>query len=209
VASSAEYALAVDAGRTFMDDTERRQHAWNYALHAEGTRVVFERRANSLRYRTHLRDFLGIAVPICVAYLLGSEVFEPLKPFRHLGVGVLGVAALLQALMVAWSLIAHWDEELAYDIRAARESYLLKEAWKKLGHGNTSNLAIEYDLISHQQSIADSHDVEKNITETEKQLGMRAGLIEFQRACVCGVLPTNPRRPWLLIRKPCAVCGGN
>ncbi len=191
-----------------MNDTERQQYAWDNAFHAEGTRVVFERRAEGLRRKTRLRDYAGIAVPICLAYLLGSEVFEPLKPFRTLGVGLLGVAAVFQTLMVSWSLIARWDEELAYDIRAARESYLLKEAWKKLGQGDVSNLAIEYELLSHQQSITDSHDIEKNISASEKQRGMRAGLIEFQRRCICGELPTSRHRPWR-IKKPCTVCGGN
>jgi mobilome CxxCx(11)CxxC protein len=192
-----------------MNDTERRQNAWNNALHAEGTRAVFERRAEKLRRRTRCRDFIGIAVPICLAYLLGAEVFEPLKPYREYAVGALGVAAVLQTLMVVWSLIARWDEELAYDIRAARENYWFKEAWKKLGQDDVTNLCIEYDLLSQQQAITDSHDVEKNITAAEKRLGMRAGLMEFQRQCVCGERPRDLSPPWFWIRKPCAVCGGN
>lgn len=191
-----------------MDDSERRQNGWNNALHAEGTSVVFERRAHKLRRWTRLRDFVGIAVPICLAYLLGAEVFEPLKPFRNIAVGAVGLGAVLQTLMVGWSLIARWDEELAYNIRAARESYLLKEAWKKLGQGDAANIAIEYDMLSHNQSIVDSHDAEKNISASEKQLGMRAGLIEFQRACICGERPRSRGVPWWRT-KPCAICGGN
>ena len=191
-----------------MDDTERRAQAWDRAIHAEGTRVVFQQRAESLRRKTLFRDFAGIAVPICLAYLLGAEVFPLLKPYRSLGVGALGLAAVVQTLMVVWSLLARWDEELAYAIRAARESYFLKEGWKKLGHGDVKNLTIEYDILSRNQEIADLHDVEKTLTDQEKQRGMRSALIEFQRPCICHEIPKTPRPPWRKT-KPCGTCGGN
>lgn len=191
-----------------MNDDERRSQAWTNALHGEGTRVVFQRRAESLRRKTMLRDFAGLAVPICLAYLLGAEVFPVLKPYRDLGIAALGLAAVLQTLMVAWSLLARWDEELAYNIRAARESYLLKEGWKRIGQGDVANSTIEYDVLSRHQSIADSHDVEKSVTDSEKQRGMRAALIEFQRKCVCGETPKTAQPPWFK-KKPCITCGGN
>lgn len=191
-----------------MDDNERRQIAWNNALHAEGTRAVFERRATQLRRKTLLRDFVGLAVPILLAYVLGSEILDPLKHYRALAVALLGFTAVLQALLVAWSLLARWDEELAYDVNAARESYMLKEAWLKLGRGDTQDLVVEYALVSHQQSITDARDAGKGITEGEKQFGMRTGLIENQRKCVCGNMPSQRNVPWFTKSK-CAVCGGN
>jgi mobilome CxxCx(11)CxxC protein len=191
-----------------MDDQARRQQSWDRSLHAEGTRVVFDRRATGLRQKIKLRDFTGLAVPILLAYLLGSEVFEPLKHYRATAVGLLGVTAVMQTLLVAWSLLARWDEELAYNVTAARESYMLKQAWKKLAQGDTQNLAVEYDLLSHQQSLADSRDIEKGITEREMKIGMRAGLIDAQRKCVCGNMPTGRGLPWMAKQK-CAVCGGN
>jgi mobilome CxxCx(11)CxxC protein len=152
--------------------------------------------------------FVGIAVPVLLAYVLGSDVIEPLKRYRSLAVGLLGLTAVIQALLVIWSLLARWDEELAYDTNAARESYLLKEAWLKLGRGDSEILAVEYNLLRHQQSLADARDAGKGITESEKQFGMRNGLIENQRKCVCGVIPTQRRVPWRPKTK-CAVCGGN
>jgi mobilome CxxCx(11)CxxC protein len=191
-----------------VDDNQRKQNAWNNVVHAEGTRAVFERRAMWLRSKTLARDFTGLAVPILLAYLLGSEVFEPLKHYRSLAVGLLGVLAIMQTLLVAWSLLARWDDNLAYDVNAARESYLLREAWKKIGQGDAQNLALEYALLSQQQSIVDSRDVEKGITEKEKQFGMRAGLIDSQRKCVCEQMPKSREMPWFTKQK-CAVCGGN
>lgn len=191
-----------------MDDNERRLDAWNNAINAEGTRTVFERRAKWLRRKIVVRDFVGIAVPIMLAYVLGSEFFEPLKPYRHYAVGLLAIAALAQVLLVVWSLLSRWDEELAYDIRAARESTFLKDSWKRIGRGDTKNLSAEYELLKNQQVVTDSHDAEKMISDSEKLLGMRAGLIEFQRKCICGVVPTSRAKPWRP-QKKCGICGGN
>jgi mobilome CxxCx(11)CxxC protein len=191
-----------------MVDTERRKAAWERALHAEGTRVVFERRARRLKLLTKTRDFIGLAVPILLAYVLGSELFETLKPYKAEGVASLAVAASAQLLLAAWSLIFHWDEELAYNVRSSRDSYLLKEEWKKIGEGQAANPEIEFGLLEERQKIADSHDIEKGITNKEKQVGMRAGLILFQNECVCGKRPRTFEVPWR-ITIPCPVCGGN
>ncbi|WOH63606.1 mobilome CxxCx(11)CxxC protein [Bradyrhizobium sp. BWA-3-5] len=191
-----------------MDDLKRRSNAWDNALHAEGTRAVFERRATRLRWKTRIRDFAGLAVPILLAYLLGSDVFEPLKPYRSFAVGLLGVAAVLQVLLTAWSLLARWDEELADNVTATRENYLLMLAWTKLGEGGAQDLALEYELLLQREQVAAVRDAAKGITAAEKQFGMRAGLILMKRKCVCGHTPTHPNPPWFPNSK-CSVCGGN
>lgn len=192
-----------------MSDNERRADAWNNALHAEGTRVVFQRRADALREYTFLRDFVGFGVPVCVAYLATAEVFEPLKPYKGLGLGLLGLLAVIQTLLVLWSLLSKWDEELANCIRSVRESYMLKENWRKIGKGDVEDLALEYKIVERYQTIADSLDIMKSITPKEKRIGMRAGLIEFQRACcVCNQLPKTASPP-IWRKQPCDNCGGN
>ncbi|MBR1130764.1 mobilome CxxCx(11)CxxC protein [Bradyrhizobium iriomotense] len=191
-----------------MDDTERRRLAWDKALHAEGTRAVFERRAAALRWKTRIRDFWGFAVPVLLAYLLGSEVFEPLKPFRPYAIGLLGVAAALQTLLVLWSLLARWDEELADDVTATRDNHQLKVAWTKLGQNDAQDLTLEYALLSQREEVVAVRDAAAGITSREKQFGMRAGLIEFQRACVCTHRPQTTTTPWFPKSK-CGVCGGN
>ena len=191
-----------------MDATERRSKAWDNALHAEGTRAVFDMRAQKLRRNIRLRDFTGFALPILVAYILSSESFAPLKPYRELATGVLGLAALLQFLVLLWSVLARWDEELAYALRATRDSYELREAWRKIGQDDVDDAELEYELLSRQQSVVDSHDIERSITSREKQLGMRSGLIEFQRPCVCGQRPVARKVPWWR-KTRCAICGGN
>lgn len=191
-----------------MTEEELRAAAWAYAHNAEGTRVIFERRAQSLKLLTKIRDFVGLAVPISLAYLYGSDVFEFLKPYRAIGIASVTVTASAQLLFFAWSLISHWDEELAYAVRSGRDSYLLKEEWKSLGNGESANPKVEFDLLKERQQIVDSHDIEKGISYKEKQIGMRAGLIEFHAQCVCGQRPNGRAPPWRK-RIVCQVCGGN
>jgi mobilome CxxCx(11)CxxC protein len=120
---------------------------------------------------------------------------------------VLGIVAVLQVLVLLWSVLGRWDDELAYALRATRDSYELREAWRRIGRGDVANEELEYQFLSRQQSVVDSHDIEKGITNSEKQLGMRAGLIEFQQ-CVCGQRPTRHSVPWRKTTR-CAICGGN
>jgi mobilome CxxCx(11)CxxC protein len=105
-------------------------------------------------------------------------------------------------------MIARWDDDLAYCSRAMRDSYDLKEAWKKIAQKDVPDLKQEYRIRQIQQDNIDSHDVQRDISPKEKQLGLRAGLLEFQRKCVCGEEPKSRNVPVWPKRK-CIHCGGN
>lgn len=186
-----------------------RQNAWDNALHAHGTLEVFSSRSRRLKRITRTRDFLGLAVPICIVFVATTEWIREIRDFQSFALAVLSVVTLIQFLMAAWSLIARWDEELAYCTRATRDSYELKQAWQRIGRNDVDDIQTEYKVRSAQQSIIDSHDIEKDVTNAEKIRGMRLGLIEFQRECAsCKRVPRSRRPPWRPAEK-CAVCGGN
>ena len=191
-----------------MTDDERRSLSWQQAIHAEATRTVFEKRAARLRKFVRVRDFLGLAVPIIVAFLFTGDTFHVLKENRELIVAGLGIAALSQALVVPWSLISRWDESLTTVGRSARDAYDMGQKWRRLGENDSHALAVEFDLLRRQQEVIDSHDVELNITKKEERSGMRAALIAFDKACVCGQKPSSDRPPFRKTH-PCNVCGGN
>lgn len=190
------------------ESDQLRSKAWDNALHAEGTREVFARRFRALRRKTRIRDWLAFAVPILIGFVATTEWldFDPL--LRKVALATLGVAAVLQLLLALWSMIARWDDDLAYCSRAVRDSYDLREAWRRIGQEDVADLALEYQIYLHQQNKIDSHDVQRDITHAEKQIGMRAGLLEFQRACVCGQLPGSRNAPWWP-KDRCVICGGN
>ena len=85
---------------------------------------------------------------------------------------------------------------------------MIKDEWVKLGNGDTNSMAAEFSILDKRQTILDSHDNEKGITSGEKQMGMRAALIEFQRKCVCGMNPESINPPFVRKHK-CGICGGN
>lgn len=191
-----------------MNSDEKRSEAWNKSLYAEATRAVFQARSRRLSWKTRARDFVGLAVPIFVAYILGADSIDALKDYRHLIIQLLALLAALQIVFTLWSLIARWDDELAYSKRAARDSHDLVQAWEEIAKGSEAKLEAEFDLLARQQAITDSHDSERQITLKERQYGMRAGLILRQKNCICGYLPTSFNVPGNVTKK-CAVCGGN
>ncbi len=191
-----------------LSDDEIRQTAWNKAVEAEGTYNIFAKRAKRIGRLTALRDFIGILVPIAVAFFATTNWVQTLSGFRDFALAALGVVAFIQTLVVVWSLITRWDDEGAYSKRAMRDNYEMKSAWEQMGKADVADLSAEYKVRTLQQSIIDSHDIGRNITDSERQMGMRAGLFQFQRSCsVCKKIPTSRSLPRVALRR-CGACGG-
>ena len=188
---------------TLVDEGEIRTQAWNNAIHAHGTYVVFSRRERKLRRRTRLRDFFGVVVPILVGFAATTAWIGTYKEWWLSAIGAVG---LLQPLTVVWSLLAGWDEDRAYSNRAARDSYELQTSWERIGKGEPDDLPFAYRMASEQQRIIDSHDIERGITHDEKRLGMRAALFNYGADCVHGHKPDTPTEPKFAWKR-CAVCG--
>ncbi|WP_083854316.1 mobilome CxxCx(11)CxxC protein [Sinorhizobium sp. CCBAU 05631] len=190
-------------------EAEMRTQAWNSALNCHGTYIVFSRRLRRLKLLTKLRDFWAFAIPIILGGIAGSDAFGlPATYLTVLKIG-LAVAAVIQLLFALWAVFSRWDDDLAYSSRAVRDSYEMEQAWRAIGEGRVNDIALEFRMRTDQQKIIDSHDIEKDITSEEKNLGMRNGLIEYRRSCaVCNEIPTSRRLPWWP-KKKCAVCGGN
>jgi mobilome CxxCx(11)CxxC protein len=149
----------------------------------------------------------GRSVIDLIGFTATAEWLEAAATTRNLILGALGAAAVAQLLFALWSMIAHWDDDLAYCSRDG-ESYDLKEAWKRIGEDDVADLKQEYGIRQIQQANIASHDVQKDISSKEKQIGMRAGLLEFQRKCVCGLEPKSRNVPWWP-RHARIHCGGN
>lgn len=192
-----------------MTEDEMRQAAWNNAINCHGTHTVFSRRLRRFRLLTKLRDFWAFAIPIILGGIAGSDFLHlPETYMSGLKIG-LAIAALVQVLFALWAVFSRWDEDLAYSSRGVRDSYEMEQAWRAIGENRVPDLSLEFKIRTDQQKIIDSHDIEKDITSEEKNLGMRNGLIEYQRACaICKEMPTSRSVPWCP-KKKCAVCGGN
>lgn len=111
----------------------------------------------------------------------------------------------IQFLISLWSILGKWDEKLAYSYESSQAHNNLCIQFRKLAEFPPSN----YDDFRHQFDVVDAdsnsrsrQDVKHNLKDWEKRRGMKAGLREFQRACVeCKIVPTSMKST------NCNVCG--
>lgn len=199
-------AANVASAKALTGDETVRQRAWDNAVHAEATRFVFDRRAKILGSWITLRDLTCIGIPLTIGYIYGSEQFEAVKPYKNYAVALLAFLALLQLLLTVFSLLKQWDKELSYDLRSVRDQYALRVKWSKIGDGQSLDIARDYEYTIKQQEEYESHDAEKGITDREKLLGHRAGLLFFRRKCACGIIPKTLDPP-IFVRHRCPHCG--
>lgn len=192
-----------------MTEDEMRSMAWNNALHCHGTYTVFSRRLKRLRFLTKLRDFWGFAIPIILGAIAGSDTLSLPENYVHLLKIALAAAALVQILIALWAVFSRWDDGLAYSARAVRDAYEMQRAWEAIGRRQVADIGAEFSSRAKQQDVIDSHDIGQEISAKEKNLGMRSGLIEYQRQCTgCKTSPNSRGLP-LFPKTKCPVCGGN
>lgn len=175
-----------------------RSDAWEHALHAHGTSEVFRRRAERLRWPTRARDFLGIAIPLTIGFVV-VNTNEQVRPIAE---WVLGFLGFLQLLMAVWSLVARWDDDRAYSIVATRSNSTLRAEWESVAKAQANQVEAEYERVQNAEKVIEQEDLTREISDKEKRYGMRAGLFLYRKACaVCKEVPTS--------MKPtnCDVCG--
>jgi mobilome CxxCx(11)CxxC protein len=187
---------------------EIRQEAWKQFIDARGAQTIFSRRASSLKWWMQARDFSAIAIPVVVAFVATTDFISTLGNFKVLALAVLAIAGLLQVLLSSWSLISRWDEERSYSLRALRDAYDMEVKWRAIAKGDVADLNPAYEAAKAQQQVIDSHDIGREISEAERQIGLRAGLKEVPRACVeCKKIPATIDVP-KNIEQRCPICGG-
>ncbi|WP_407121588.1 mobilome CxxCx(11)CxxC protein [Bradyrhizobium sp. STM 3561] len=188
---------------------EIRQEAWTQFINARGTSTVFQRRAAKLKRWMQARDFSAVAIPVITAFVATTDFVDKLGSFKAIALGVLAFAVLMQVLLSAWSLIARWDEERSYSLRALRDANDMEVNWREIAKNLVAgDIEEAFEFARSQQKVIDSHDIGKEISEDERRIGLRAGLKEVPRPCVeCKKIPATIDVPKHVV-KPCPVCGG-
>ena len=191
-----------------LNTDEIRQEAWKQFIDARGAQTIFSRRASSLKWWMQARDFSAIAIPVVVAFVATTDFISALGNFKVLALAVLAIAGLLQVLLSSWSLISRWDEERSYSLRALRDAYDMEVKWRAIAKGDVADASTAYEAAKAQQQVIDSHDIGREISEAERQIGLRAGLKEVPRPCVeCKKIPATIDVP-KNIEHRCPICGG-
>lgn len=191
-----------------MTDDQVKGEAWDKAVYADGTKFIFQKRLERLKKLVRCRDFLSLIVPALIAFTYQTDWIQTYPNLKIFIIAILGLAGLAQTIMSFWSLLSKWDEDQSYYLRAIRDGEEMKGLWSDLAKGIPNNLQQTFEFLKKHQDLIDSHDIQKNITSRENNIGIRYGLINFRRACVCGTIPTSTTLPWRP-KKRCAVCGGN
>ena len=202
---------SIELGITMaLTEDDIRQEAWKQFIDARGAQTIFSRRAASLKRWMQARDFSAIAIPVVVAFVATTDFINSIGQFKNIALAVLAIAGLLQVLLSFWSLIGRWDEERAYSLRAMRDAYDMEVKWREIAKGDVNDLSATYDAAKAQQQVIDLHDIGKEITERERQIGLRSGLKEIPRPCIqCKNIPPTIDPPrWVRSENRCPVCGG-
>lgn len=191
-----------DEEATAPPDQQRslRSKCWDLAIHAFGTAWIFEKRARKLRWKLKILSFLGIAVPVVIGGIVLSFGTNPrILPALLWVAGVLGVAQLTGSV---WSLVARWDDSLAYALESVTANYRLSRRFESLGEQPPADLEVEFRVLDAENQARKDLDFRQDLTPKEKRAGLRAGLRQFQRACVgCNEVPTS------MSPTDCEVCG--
>jgi mobilome CxxCx(11)CxxC protein len=183
-----------------IDDYRRK--CWDAALHAYGTSYIFQKRAASLKRKTDILIWVGLAVPILTGALVGT-----FGGYKLWGAAIVAgsVVGALQIAISLWSVIRRWPEDLSYSSASATANESLASRFAALAEDPPAGLQalrIQFQKLDVEDAARRDRDNEKNVTEKERRMGMRAALRKYQRQCA-----TCHQAPTTMEPSDCGVCG--
>jgi len=165
-----------------------KQKAWESVIHAYGTAAIFRKRAARLKSYRRLRDFFGIALPIIAGFFAANVVGQYQSQLAY----VLGLFALGQLLVIAWSMVAAWDDSYSYASNAVRENEAMWKEWEGVGRSQGPGLKSAFTSAESKDRLIQERDMTQGISDKERRLGMRNALLYAQKKCaICGLVPKN------------------
>lgn len=181
----------------------RRRESNDSAIRHFGTAYIFEKRAKSLRKYIQMLTFLGIAVPASIGAIIGS--FNLSQSLQQIIVAIAALLALLQLTITIWSVVAKWNDNLAFYLESKSSNYRLASEYERLARStdwSAEEFETRYQVLEAEGNIRTGQDNQIDLDEKEKRMGMRAGLRQYQRLCAgCGKIPID------MEPTNCPVCG--
>lgn len=182
---------------------EKRRLCADSALECYGTAYIFERRAAKIRTKIKVLTFLGIAGPASVGAIIGTYNIDT----NQLKILLLisGIIAIPQFVCSIWSVVSGWDRNLSYSLESKAANYRLASQFDRLGKTGSmspNEFDIEFQLIGREEEFRKNQDNQHDISESEKRMGMRYGLRQYQRNCAgCKRIPNSMKST------NCGICG--
>ncbi|MEU7902187.1 mobilome CxxCx(11)CxxC protein [Actinoplanes sp. NPDC049118] len=176
---------------------------WDRAFYATATASTFEYRAELLKRRLRLLNFVALVVPVIV----GSLALGYGAGFRYLSVAVaIGAAIGIGQLVISlWAVVAAWVENYGYAITSLIDNQKIARDLEALVQKPTSDskeLQRRFDLIKVADDARQAQDYAQGLTDEEKRRGHRAALRKRGMKCSgCGEIPMS------MAPSECGVCG--
>lgn len=163
-----------------------RKECWDRTFHSFGTAYIFEKRTKKLRKRLQFLTFLGIVVPVTVGSLIISFGVD----FKNINLIIIlaGILGSIQLVITLWSLVAGWNDSLAFAKESTSVNYELSNKYRSLGKNPPSKLSeftLKYEIFNTEYRYRNQQDNQQGITDKEKRMGMHSALRNFQRECPC------------------------
>ena len=183
------------------DLIELKKRSWDRAIYAHGTAYVFGKRAEKYRRSLRAITFLGVLVPLSVggavlAYGTKSEILT------NIVMPIVSFFGIIQIILSGWSLSSKWDDEYASSLYSLERNTYLRFEWENLAKGDEENIARKFDILNKEDQLQEQSDIKKGISEKEKRIAMRAGLMQYQRECIgCNKIPKS------MSSSNCVICG--
>jgi mobilome CxxCx(11)CxxC protein len=189
--------------RTNMATDEQRQDCWNQALYAFGTAYIFEKRLSRARRSVRILTYMRLAVPIAIGGIVVAFFSASwLQPYLVVLIVIGSLLGTLFLVLTVWSLVANWNDTISFSATSAAENRRLASRFEALGQSPPSDFDIQFQLLRVENTRRQEADIQKEITEEEMRMITRAGLRQYQRACVeCQKVPRD------MIATTCPICG--
>ncbi len=179
------------------------QESWDMSLQSFGYSYVFSRRARKYGRRLYIINLLGIIVPVLLgatasAYGLNSDIVQTL-----LWVSI--PVSIIQLLLSTISIIAKWEDKLAYSYEATTDYDNLWDDFKRLANrppDKYDDFYVSFEVLNGKYGSRSRQSVKYNVSDREKRIGMRWALREFKRQCShCNKVPVSMQSA------DCGICG--
>lgn len=176
------------------------------ALETFGTSKIMEARVRALRLRSRVLTGLGI-LPVVLTGAIATVAGVD-SAWLPVALGLSGILSVASALFTAVGLIADWpglQTKAAESLAENNELYRAYDRMRKalVEDAPEEDYRVDFKYLEERYGRRELRDLDMEISDQEKRLGMRHGLAQFTRECaICGQIPV-PSAP-----SSCAVCGG-
>lgn len=180
-----------------------RQECWNKSFHALGTSYVFQLKAKSYKTWIRIITILGIVVPL----LLGATAAAYGQNSNILGIAITVAApiTIFQIALSGISLVAKWDDQLAYSLESQTENRIISEEYENLAKyppTATGELERMFSIIKTKDEARIRQDEKITFSAKENRKGMRYALWIRKKECAtCKAIPSS------MTPTKCDTCG--